>query len=91
MRWFGKTADQDRRRAPRQSNGENGVILLGFAASVSCTVIDISRLGACLEVEPSTDLSTIPSQFSLFVGSRQMMHACRVVWKSFQRVGVQFS
>jgi hypothetical protein len=78
------------RGAARVSTGEGGAIMLGLAASVGCTILNISTLGACLEVSPSTNPSTIPNDFSLFVTSRGTMRSCRVIWRSFQRLGVQF-
>jgi hypothetical protein len=80
----------ERRRAPREPSGEPGAIIHGFASSVECTILNSSQLGACVEVAPSTEMWTIPDIFCLFIGSKASMRPCRVIWRSFQRMGVEF-
>jgi hypothetical protein len=51
----------------------------------SCSIVDISAGGACLEVHGSGE---IPNRFILSHGG--VKKACRVVWQKSRRVGVSF-
>jgi hypothetical protein len=55
------------------------------APAVKCMVVDLSAGGACLEVP---DPDRLPKRFVLLHGSTKK--SCRIVWKRFHRIGVQF-
>jgi PilZ domain len=58
------------------------------APSRPCIIVDISDLGARLEVPPGTDL---PDEFFLLFGDHSsVQRRCRVVWRSAIRIGVLF-
>ena len=80
----------ERRRSPREPSGESAEIVHGLNKSISCVIRDLSSYGACLEVAPPTDTVSLPEQFLLFRPSSRSMRNCKVVWRSFQRVGVEF-
>jgi hypothetical protein len=68
-----------------------GAIVFGFRAAVDCLIVNTSELGACVEVTPSTDPTDIPGEFTLLLDAPRAKRRCRVVWRSFQRIGVQFT
>lgn len=80
----------ERRRAPRETIREDGAIVYGLTNSVGCIVQNISSHGACLEVLPPTSSVTIPKEFVLFRPSIRSIRNCKVIWRSFQRIGVEF-
>jgi hypothetical protein len=80
----------ERRREPRLAASESGVIAYGLAASIDCTIENTSALGACLEAGPATDCMLVPGEFVLFRHADRSMRNCRVIWRSFQRIGVEF-
>ncbi len=53
--------------------------------TISCTIIDLSAGGACLDL---TDPDRLPSRFVLVHGSTRKN--CLIKWKKFRRIGVQF-
>jgi len=81
----------ERRRSPREPSSESAEIVYGLSKSVSCVIRDLSSYGACLEVATPADTVSLPEQFLLFRPSSRSMRNCKVVWRSFQRVGVEFN
>lgn len=56
--------------------------------SRACVIIDMSETGAQLEVAGDADL---PFEFSLLIGGNShVRRQCRLVWRSRNRIGVQF-
>jgi len=80
----------ERRTSIRSPEMKTGRILLADAAtaSIDCAVLDISEKGACLLVR---DATKIPTHLSLAIDGTRGTIACYVVWKTGNRVGVQFS
>jgi hypothetical protein len=81
----------ERRRAARVSTANCGVIVYGFSVAIECMIVNCSELGACIEVSASTDASAIPGEFVLLSDTPHPKRHCRVVWRLFQRLGVQFT
>ena len=53
-----------------------------------CSIVDISELGAQVEVPPGTE---IPDEFSLLIGGHaSVRRQCHIVWRSTCRIGVRF-
>lgn len=53
-----------------------------------CTIVDMSETGAQLDVPGDGE---VPGEFSLLIGGNSHVRRhCRVVWRSGNRVGVQF-
>jgi hypothetical protein len=80
----------ERRRTPREATREDGAIVYGMADSVDCIVQNVSAHGACLEVLPPTSSVTLPKEFVLLRPSARSARNCKVIWRSFQRIGVEF-
>jgi|SRR5829696_2924667 len=57
------------------------------AGGISCTVRNISELGACLAVESPLG---IPDVFELVVKTDGSRHSCNVAWRSEKQIGVAF-
>ena len=56
-------------------------------AGISCTVRNLSDIGAALEV---VSLLGIPTEFDLIIESDNTTRRCRVVWRKERRIGVTF-
>jgi len=57
------------------------------AGGISCTVRNMSELGACLAVESPLG---IPDVFDLVVQTDGSRHSCNVAWRSEKQIGVAF-
>jgi len=57
------------------------------AGAISCTVRNMSELGACLAVESPLG---IPDVFDLVVQTDGSRHSCSVAWRSEKQIGVAF-
>jgi hypothetical protein len=78
----------EQRRAPRTRTLLGGKISWqNLGATIDCTVRNLSRTGACLVVESPFG---VPDNFELVFDRDLSCHACRVVWRSAGRIGVQF-
>lgn len=56
-------------------------------AVIDCTVRNISRTGAALEVDSPVG---IPHNFILVIETYRVRRACHVVWRKERRIGVGF-
>ena len=80
---------EERRRFPRYRTLKSGKIVVQSGRwVVDCTVRNLSALGALLAVK---SLAAIPEQFDLVLETTGEHHACRVVWRGEQRLGVEFA
>jgi hypothetical protein len=78
----------EHRTAPRTRTFLGGKISWHrLGAAIDCTVRNLSRTGACLSVESPLG---VPDNFELVLDRDQSCHACRVVWRSGERIGVHF-
>jgi hypothetical protein len=67
---------------PGQIHFEDGV------PPCACTIIDMSESGAQLQVAADIE---VPGEFSLLIGGNSHVRRhCRVVWRSGNRIGVNF-
>jgi len=80
----------ERRRTPRVAISEDGAIVYGLSKAAHCVVQNISPQGACLEVSAPLDPVVIPREFVLYRPSARSIRNCPVIWRSFQRIGVEF-
>ena len=78
---------QERRRVARQRTFKRGTIAFNHDGGISCTIRNLSPVGACLEVE---SLLGIPTEFGLVIEKESVHYACRVVWRQNRRLGVDF-
>ena len=65
-----------------------GTIAFGSGAGISCTVRNMSESGASLEVDSPIG---IPEVFKLVIEKDHFERACRVVWRSKNRIGIAFN
>jgi hypothetical protein len=76
--------DDEHRIAARHRTLKGGRIHFG-GGSIDCTVRNISKTGAALDV---TSPLGIPAEFTLMTDGNQL--PCRVVWRKEKRIGVAF-
>jgi hypothetical protein len=71
-----------RRRALKRAR----ITFKGRCATIDCTVLNLSDLGACLKVESPIG---IPDIFDLVLYNAPV-RSCRVTWRSATQIGVAF-
>jgi hypothetical protein len=82
---------QERRRTIRTRVARPAKFVVGGRHDMSlidCTVLDITSLGACLQLE-----RTLPSrsnEFALSFDAAHTLRPCRLVWQTQARLGVEF-
>jgi len=82
-------AMEERRRGSRHRTFKSGKIVVHAGRSVfDCTVRNLSTNGALLVV---TSLAGIPEKFDLVLDASGAHHACRVMWRGEDRIGVEFA
>lgn len=74
---------QPRRRVLKSAS----VVLNNRASTIDCLVRDISDAGARIAVE---GLFRPPHEFDLKIPSARQDHACEVVWRHENQIGVRF-
>ena len=80
---------QEKREFPRHRTLKSGQIVVHPRASVfDCTVRNLSPKGALLVV---ASLAGIPDKFDLVLRATGEHHACRVIWRGEDRLGVEFA
>lgn len=79
---------QDRRTEPRHRTFKGGSISFDRFAGIECVVRNLSRGGACLELDCP---GSLPGDFSLIIRPENVRRACHLVWRSDHRLGVRFS
>lgn len=77
----------ERRRVERKAVIETAYIF-GDGSSIRCCVINISEHGAAIEL---ADAGFLRDRFKLIMEKDRTVRACRLVWKSANRVGVEFT
>ncbi len=83
----GIQAMDDHRTAARQRTLKGGKICFAQAATIDCTIKNLSPDGACLEFAGPMG---IPDRFDLILNSDQTSRPCRVMWRAGRRLGVSF-
>lgn len=76
----------DKRIVSRHRVFKTGKIVFDGAV-IDCTVRNISRTGAALEVDSPVG---IPHNFILVIETDRVRRACHVVWRKERRIGVGF-
>jgi len=77
---------EEHRVARRRRMLKTATIEFG-GGGIDCTVRNISKIGAALEVVSPL---FIPDRFTLFVPSDQFKRPCHIVWRKERRIGVAF-
>jgi len=80
-----RSGGERRRKSRTKSFEEAWADPGGTAVAAVCKVLDISSEGAGLTIQCE---STLPDTFFLHIGTTK--HLARVVWRSEQRLGVEF-
>jgi hypothetical protein len=79
---------QERRNeARRRALKRYRITFKGCRATIDCTVLNLSDLGACLKVESPIG---IPDTFDLVLDNAPV-RSCRVAWRSATQIGVAFT
>lgn len=77
----------ERRKDPRTRMRKKAVIRTRGGNTLHCTVMDLSRGGACLQIASTLGVKgDIEFSFDNFRSRR----VCRVVWRNDNRLGVEF-
>jgi hypothetical protein len=80
--------EQERRiEARRRALKGTRITFKGRRATIDCTVLNLSDLGACLKVENSIG---IPDSFDLVLDNASV-RSCRVTWRKAMQIGVEFA
>jgi hypothetical protein len=77
----------ERRKVPRRRALKAGSISFNRAAGIDCRVRNLSPAGACLEVASQIG---IPDEFVLVVEHDHLRQPCHVIWRTANRLGVEF-
>ena len=77
----------EQRKGQRRRMLKAGSISFNRAAGIDCRIRNLSPSGACLEVESPVG---IPDDFVLVIESDRFKQPCHVVWRTANRLGVEF-
>lgn len=77
---------EEHRGSPRLRTLKGGLILFGTAPAFDCVIRNMSDTGALLVVNPVG----IPDEFTLVIKPEMRKRACRVAWRSADKIGVRF-
>jgi len=79
---------QERRNVARHRALKRAqIVFKGHAATIDCTVRNLSDRGACLNVESYVG---IPDIFDLVLDNAPV-RGCRVTWRKATQIGVEFA
>jgi hypothetical protein len=81
---------QERRNEARHSRRalkRARITFKGRQATIDCTILNLSNLGACLKVESPIG---IPDSFDLAL-EHAPVRGCRVIWRKATQIGVEFA
>jgi hypothetical protein len=74
-------------RRRRRALNRARIAFKGRWATIDCTVLDLSELGACLKVQSPIG---IPDTFDLVLDNAPV-RSCRVTWRKATQIGVAFA
>jgi hypothetical protein len=75
----------EHRTSPRRKAYKAAKILLGKNSVIDCTLRNVSKKGACVEVVSPVG---IPNAFQIAIGDE--VRDCRIEWTTAKRLGVAF-
>jgi hypothetical protein len=78
---------EERRKVQRHRVLKAGSIGFNRAAGIDCRVRNLSPAGACLDIASQVG---IPDDFVLVVETDHLKQPCHVIWRSGNRMGVEF-
>jgi hypothetical protein len=77
----------EHRKVRRHRTLKAGSISFGHGATIDCTVRNLTRAGAALDVASPVG---IPDDFVLVVEHDHLKRPCHVIWRTARRIGVEF-
>jgi hypothetical protein len=77
---------EEPRGSPRLRTLKGGLILFGTAPAFDCVIRNMSETGALLVVSSAG----IPDEFTLVIKPEMRKRACRIAWRSVDKIGVHF-
>lgn len=77
----------EKRRHSRQRTFKGGHINFETGAGVDCLIRNLSKKGACLEVDNSAISS---DRFMLMIKPENLARNCQVIWRKPKKIGVEF-
>ena len=77
----------EQRRAKRVGTNKSGRIILKNGMGMRCVIRDLSRSGACLQVDSHFG---IPQDIFLVTEGENSKRPCRIAWRTNHRLGVFF-
>ncbi|BCJ90758.1 hypothetical protein IZ6_14930 [Terrihabitans soli] len=84
-----EAAYQDQRAYPRRAMARRAAILLSQTQEVECTIRNLSRNGAMIELDTAIEL---PKRFVLDLsGNIVVRRLCDLVWQDGTTLGVHFA
>ena len=78
----------DQRNAERYAAEDGAEALIPGADSASCVVLDISTTGARVALTGANII--VPDSLKLYIGERDLIADCKVVWRKGKEFGVSF-
>ena len=80
---------QDKRNLHRTRVFKSAKIILDNRSSLfDCTVFDLTNVGACICLPPSS--VDIPNSFALSFDLARSSRRCQVIWRTENKIGVAF-
>ena len=77
----------DRRSLPRRQVLKTAQIIVSQSSVFDCAVRNVTTEGALIRVR---SVMGIPDRFDLTIDPSDERHACRVIWRSLDELGVRF-
>jgi hypothetical protein len=78
---------QERRRRPRMRVLKSAKLILGGSSVFDCVVRDLTNLGAGIDIPKAIDL---PEVLEMTFDDGRSIRACRRVWRTLSKTGVEF-
>jgi hypothetical protein len=78
---------QERRKLTRTHIFKDALIIRGPSSTIKCVVRDLTSNGARVE---ASHIAELPDVVDVTFDSGRTLRRCRLVWRSFKRLGVKF-
>jgi hypothetical protein len=79
---------QERRRSARSRVVKGAKLVLGASLVIDCVVRNLTNVGARIQISNTTDL---PESLELTFDGGRSYRPCRIVWRTTNETGVEFS
>jgi hypothetical protein len=78
---------QERRKLTRTHICKDAVIIRGTSSTTKCVLRDLTSNGARIE---TSDIANLPDVVDVTLDNGHTFRPCRLVWRSFKELGVEF-